>query len=192
MKRLLPLLGMLFALLAFPAAAQTDDAPVEYTERVPAENYGQPTLHARANDWADHHFAYGPKTNFVSDAATGTVSVQGTIKLKPVDNKGQNLERTARFDFNFKATDQGYTYSVSNFRVIPDAQQPGQLVSLDAYLSLLRAEKNNDKTKNDRRVRAQANAVASDIAMSFRSYMNQIPTAEDGSVGLPASESAGN
>ncbi|MCC3156627.1 DUF4468 domain-containing protein [Hymenobacter sp. 15J16-1T3B] len=193
MKRILPLLlGMFFALLAFPAAAQDEDAPIEYTERVPADNYGIATLHARAADWVDHHFAYGPKTNFVSDAAAGTVSVLGTIKLKPVDSKGQPLERTARFEFNFKATEQGYTYSVSNFKVIPDAQQPGQLVNFDAYLSLLRAEKNNDKNKNDRRVRAQANALASEIAMSFRSYMNQIPTAEDGSVGLPASESAGN
>lgn len=191
MKKILPLLGMLFALLAFPAAAQ-DDAPIEYAERVPADSYGKATLHARAADWADHHFAYGPKTNFQSDAAAGTVSVQGTLKLKPVDNKGQDQERAARFDFTFKATDEGYTYTVNNFRVAPDPAQPTQLINLEAYQSLLRAEKNNDKTKNDRRVRAQANALASDIAMSFRSYMNQIPAAEDGSVGLPATESAGH
>lgn len=190
MKKILPLLGMLFALLAFPAAAQ-DDAPIEYAERVPADSYGKATLQARATDWTTNHFAYGPKTNLRSNA-DGTVSVQGTVKLKPVDNKGQNLERAARFDFTFKATDEGYSYAVNNFRVAPDPAQPEQLVNLDAYLALLRAEKNNDKTKNDRRVRAQANSLASDIAMSFRSYMNQIPAAEDGSVGLPASQSAGN
>lgn len=191
MKKILPLLGMLFALLAFPAAAQ-DDAPIEYTERVPADSYGRATLQARAADWADHHFSYGPKTNFRSNPADGSVSVQGTVKLKPVDNKGQNLERAARFDFTFKATDEGYTYAVNNFRVAADPAQPEQLINLDAYLALLRSEKNSEKTKNDRRVRAQANSLASDIALSFRSYMNQIPNAEDGSVGLPANNGAGN
>jgi hypothetical protein len=191
MKKILPLLGMLFALLAFPAAAQ-DNAPIEYTERVLADSYGKATLQARAADWADHHFSYGPKTDFQSDAAAGTVRVQGTVKLKPVDNKGQDQERAARFDFTFKATDEGYTYAVNNFRVAPDQAQPEQLIKLDAYLALLRSEKNIEKTKNDRRVRAQANSLASDIAMSFRSYMNQIPTGEDGSVGLPANSGAGN
>jgi hypothetical protein len=181
---------MLVALLTgFSASAQ--DA-VEYTERVPTENYSRQTLQARAADWADHHFAFGPKTNYQANTEAGTVSVQGTVKVKPVDHKGQVQERTARFDFTFTATDQGYTYSVANFRVIPDPQQLDQLVGFEAYLAQLRADKNNDKTKNDKRVLAQTNSLASEIAMSFRSYMNQIPTAEDGSVGLPANSSAGN
>ncbi|GAB2963402.1 hypothetical protein GCM10027048_35460 [Hymenobacter coalescens] len=188
---MLPLFALLVMLLSnFQVTAQ-DNAPVEYTERVLTENYSQQTLQARAADWAERHFAYGPKTNFQSNPEAGTVSVQGTVKVKPVDAKGQNLERTARFDFTFTATDQGYTYSVANFRVVADPQQLDQLVDMSSYLALLQAEKNNDRTKNDKRVRAQANSLASEIALSFRSYMNQIPTSEDGSVGLPA-EGAGN
>ncbi|RTQ49735.1 DUF4468 domain-containing protein [Hymenobacter gummosus] len=190
MKKTLPLLWLMVALLSgFTAAAQ--DA-VEYAERVPTENFSRQTLQARAADWVEHHFAYGPKTNLKTNAEAGTVSVQGTVKVKPVDNKGQNLERTARFEFTFTATDQGYNYSVGHFQVIADPQQLDQLVPMEAYLAQLAAEKNVDKTKNDKRVRAQANSLASEIAMSFRGYMSQIPTAEDGSVGLPAGSSAGN
>ncbi|OON67787.1 DUF4468 domain-containing protein [Hymenobacter sp. CRA2] len=192
MKKMLPLFWMLVALLAGFSATAQDNAPVEYIERVPTESYSQQTLQARAADWADQHFAYGPKTDFQSNPAAGTVSVQGTVKVKPVDAKGQAQERAARFVFTFQATDQGYTYSIGHFRVIADPANLNQLVSMEDYLAQLGAEKHNDKTKNDKRVRAQANSLASEIAMSFRSYMSQIPSAEDGSVGLPASDSAGH
>ncbi|AYA37611.1 hypothetical protein D3Y59_11465 [Hymenobacter oligotrophus] len=176
---------MLALLAGTPALAQSD-APVEYSERVPAGSYGRSTLHARTQEWVERRFAYGPKTDFSTNPAAGTVRVLGTVKLKPVDNKGQEVERTARFEFTCQATDEGYTYSVGAFRVITDPQKLDTTVPLDDYLAQLRAEKNNDRTKNDRRVRAQANSLASEIAMSFRSYMNQIPASEDGSVGLPA------
>ncbi|KUG08084.1 DUF4468 domain-containing protein [Solirubrum puertoriconensis] len=188
MKSPLLLLGLLLGLLAgAPALAQSDTAPIEYSERVPADSYGRATLHARAQDWVERRFAYGPKTDFATNAGAGTLRVLGTVKLKPLDNKGQEAERTARFEFTFQATDEGYTYSVGAFRVITNPQNLDTLIPLDEYLTQLRAEKSNERTKNDRRVRAQANSLASEIAMSFRSYMNQIPANEDGSVGLPAS-----
>ncbi|UYZ57930.1 hypothetical protein [Hymenobacter latericus] len=187
MKSPLLLLGLLLCLFAGTPALAQSDAPVEYSERVPAGAYGRSTLHARAQEWVERRFAFGPKTDFATNAAAGTVRVLGTVKLKPLDNKGQEMERTARFEFNFQATDEGYTYSVGAFRVIPNPQNLDATAPLDDYLTQLRADKNNERTKNDRRVRAQANSLASEIAMSFRSYMNQIPAAEDGSVGLPSS-----
>lgn len=186
MKSILLLFGLLLSLLtAAPSLAQTDDAPVEYSERVSVEAISRQTMHARAREWTERRFAYGPKTDFKSNPDAGTLSVVGTVKLKPIDNKGKDVERTARFEFVFQATDQGYTYSIGSFRVIPNPEKLDVLLPLNEYLAQLRADKNVERTKNDRRVRAQANSLASEIAMAFRSYMNSMPSVEDGSVGLP-------
>ncbi|UOQ72806.1 hypothetical protein [Hymenobacter cellulosilyticus] len=57
---------------------------------------------------------------------------------------------------------------------------------LSDYITRLAAEKSNGKTFNDRRVTAQANNIASEAAMSFRSFMNTMPAAEEGGVGVPS------
>lgn len=73
--------------------------------------------------------------------------------------------------------------------MVPDAQQPTVTVALDEYVSQLSQERTNARTHNNRRVTAQASAVASDAASAFRSYMNSQPVVEDGKVGLPANAS---
>ena len=184
MKNLLLSLLMCGLLLAsFTTRAQSAaPAPVEYSERVPAEGAGSTALYRRSLDWTENRFAYGPKSNKKADAATGTVRLTGTGKVKPVDGKGREQEITVLFDFTFRANDNGYEYSVGSFRVIPDPGQPSQTMPLDAYLLELRNDKNNERTHNERRVTAQANSLASEAAMAFRSYMNSQPT--DVNVGL--------
>lgn len=171
---------MLFSLSAY---AQSDaPAPVEYSERVPAEGAGSSALYRRALDWTENRFAYGPKSGQKADATAGTLRLTGTSKVKPVDKKAREQAITILFDFTFRASDNGYEYSVGSFQAIPDPEQPSQTMPLDAYIAQLRAEKTNDQTHNDRRVTAQANSIASEAAMSFRSYMNSQPA--EGNVGL--------
>ncbi|MCC2547334.1 DUF4468 domain-containing protein [Hymenobacter sp. BT175] len=162
-------------------------APIEYSERVPVDNTNKGSLYRRGLDWAQNHFAYTPTSEFKTDPSTGSIRVIGTSKVKPVNAAGKDQISIVRFEFIFNCTSQGYTYSVGSFRYVPDPKKnPNQTISLDEYLSELAADKNIDKSHNDRRVAAQANALASEIAMNFRSFMNTIPTIEDGSVGLPA------
>jgi hypothetical protein len=175
------LCGMM--LFSLSSQAQSDaPAPVEYSERVPADGAGKSGLYRRALDWTDSHFAYGPKSNQKADATAGTLRLTGTGKVKPVDNKGREQEVTVLFDFTFRANDNGYEYSVGSFKVIPDSKQPTQTKSLDEYLTELRADKNNERTHNERRVTAQATSLASEAAMAFRSFMNSQPA--EGNVGL--------
>jgi hypothetical protein len=180
------LLSLIFCGLlsfSFVAQAQSDaPAPVEYSERVPSEGAGSTALYRRALEWTENHFAYGPKSGQKADATANTLRLTGTSKVKPVDKKGREQVITILFDFTFRATDNGYEYSVGSFRAVTDPEQPGQTMPLDAYIMQLRAEKSNDQTHNDRRVTAQANSVASEAAMSFRSFMNSQPA--DGNVGL--------
>ncbi|QJX46375.1 DUF4468 domain-containing protein [Hymenobacter taeanensis] len=173
--------GLLLASFVTRAQSETP-APVEYSERVPADGAGKSALYRSALNWTETHFAYGPKSNQKTDATTGTVRLTGTGKVKPVDTKGREKEITVLFDFNFRANDNGYEYSVGSFRVIADPEQPSQTEPLDTYLMALRAEKSNERTHNERRVTAQATSLASEAAMSFRSYMNSQPT--DVNVGL--------
>ncbi|TGD81594.1 DUF4468 domain-containing protein [Hymenobacter wooponensis] len=184
MKNLL--LGFLLCglmLFSLSTRAQSDaPAPVEYSERVPADGAGRSALYRRALDWTENHFAYGPKSGQKADAAAGTVRLTGTGKVKPVDNKGREQVLTVLFDFTFRANDNGYEYSVGSFQIIPDPGQPSQTKPIDVYLTELRADKNNERTHNERRVTAQANSLASEAAMAFRSYMNSLPT--DANVGL--------
>ncbi|TGE27389.1 DUF4468 domain-containing protein [Hymenobacter metallicola] len=185
------LFGLLLAGLVAtaPAAlAQSSGTAVSYTENVLAEEAGKDVLYRRALDWMENHFAYGPKTGAKSDAAAGMVRVTGTGKVKPVATNGKEQEQVIRFDFVFRASDKGYEYSVGSFRVIADPKKPEEAVMLSDYIAQLATEKGNSKTNNDRRVTAQANALASEAAMSFRSYMNTMPAAEESTVGLPASD----
>lgn len=173
--------GML-ALAPAAWAQSAAPAPVEYTERVPAEGAGRMALYTRALDWAQNKFSYKPVSDLKTTEAAGTLRVTGTGALKQVDSKGKDQPVTVVFDFTFQATDNGYTYTVGSFRVIPDAKQPTQIVAFDEYRTELQANRSNDKTHNDRRLTAQATSMASEAAMSFRSYMNSLPA--EGHVGL--------
>jgi len=186
-KVLLSLLVLGMMTLAPEVRAQTDaPAPVGYSERVPAENLDNTTLYRRALDWAQNRFSYGPKSGMKVDESAGTVRVTGTGKVKQVDTKGKEQEVPVLFDFSFRATGTGYEYSIGSFRVVPDTKQPSQTVPFDQYRTQLQEEKNNDKTRNDRRITAQATSLASEAAMSFRSYMNSTPA--EGQVGVAGGE----
>ncbi|GAA4392902.1 hypothetical protein GCM10023186_43920 [Hymenobacter koreensis] len=178
---------ILGTLAARPATAQTA-APLEFSEQVTTEDLSRQVLQARVLDWAKNKFAFGPQTGLQSDPQAGTVRLNGIVKLKPLAANGKEREVTAQFQFTFQASDQGYNYSVGSFQVIPNAKEPTVLIPLDQYLTQLSTEKGIERTKNDRRVAAQANARANDVALSFRSYMNSMPSIEDGNVGIAASE----
>lgn len=184
------LLGLLISgiLALVPSVqAQTDaPAPIEYSERVPAEGAGKTALYHRALEWTQNKFAYGPKSGFKAEEGVGTVRVTGTGKAKKLDAKGKDQEITVLFDFVFRANDNGYEYSVGSFRVVPDPAQPAQVVSFDDYRTELRADKSNSRTNNDRRLTAQVTSLASEAAMAFRSHMNSAPT--DDHVGVVGSE----
>ncbi|GGG27509.1 DUF4468 domain-containing protein [Hymenobacter glacieicola] len=184
------LLGLLVSgmlALAPEVKAQADaPAPIEYSERVPADGAGKTALYRRALDWTQNKFAYGPKSGMKADEGTGTVRVTGTSKVKRVDNKGKDQEVTVLFDFVFRANDNGYEYTVGSFRVVPDPKQPSQIITFDEYRTELRADKNNEKTHNERRLTAQTSSLASEAAMSFRSYMNSTPA--EGHVGVAGGE----
>jgi hypothetical protein len=186
------LFSLLFAgLVATASPVLAQDGPgasVSYSENVLAEDTGKEVLYKRALDWSQNHFAYGPKTGAKSDPATGMVRVTGTGKVKPVTTAGKEQEQVVRFDFVFRASDKGYEYSVGSFRLVPDPKKPEETVMLSDYIAQLATEKGNGKTFNDRRVTAQANALASEAAMNFRSYMNTMPSAEESTVGVPATD----
>lgn len=183
-KMLLGLLmcGMMAVTTTAVQAQTAALAPVEYSERVPAEGSGRSMLYNRALSWAQNKFSYKPTSALKATEAAGTVRITGTGTVKKVDSKGKDQPVTVLFDFVFQATDNSYTYTVGSFQVMPDAGQPAQLVSFDEYRTQLQAERGNDKTRNDRRITAQANSIASEAAMSFRSYMNSQPA--EGHVGV--------
>lgn len=176
-KILLVLLLAVLPGLLLPIQAQMgSDDPIEYTEQVPMEGAGRDMLYARALDWVQNKFTYNPQSGLDFQPAVGTIRLNGTGTIKPVDNKGKDQPLTILFTFTFQATDNGYTYHVNSFRVVSDPNQPSQTVGFSEYRSELRADRNNGKTHNDRRITAQANSLASEAAMSFRSYMNSQPT----------------
>ncbi|TGE14761.1 DUF4468 domain-containing protein [Hymenobacter elongatus] len=185
MKKVLFIL--LFAGWASTAAQAQNSAAaaVAYAENVLADGAGKEALYNRAAEWSTSHFAYGPKTGAKTDAATGMVRVTGTGKVKPVTPAGKEQEMLVRFDFVFRASETGYEYSVGSFRLVADPNKPEESVMLSDYITQLAAERSNTRTFNDRRVTAQATALASEVAMSFRSYMNTLPSAEEGMVGVP-------
>lgn len=169
---------LLSGLLTLPSAAWAQTAefePVDYTEQVTVEGAGQASLYARALDWAQHKFNYAPTAALVAEPTTGVVRITGTGTLKPVDTRGQDQVLAVLFTFRFQATDNGYSYHVNSFQVIPDPKTPGQQVPFEQFRAELRTNRLNTKTHNDRRLTAQANSLASEVAMSFRSYMNSQP-----------------
>jgi hypothetical protein len=185
------LLGILPLFVAI-SQAQTP-AAVEYSEKVTVE-HGNPTgLYQRALSWVEGPFSYTPKADLKAQKETHQIRLTGTSKIKTVaaTASGPEQERALRFDFIFSATEQGYTYTVGTFRVVPDPKQPAVTVALDEYIQQLSQERTNARTRNDRRVTAQATAVASDVASAFRSYMNSQPVVEDGEVGLPSNDNDG-
>ncbi|UOQ72805.1 DUF4468 domain-containing protein [Hymenobacter cellulosilyticus] len=122
------LFGLMFAglLASAPAAVAqvSSGASVSYSENVLAEEVGKDVLYKRALDWTQNHFPYAPKMGAKSDAATGTVRITGTGKVKPVTTAGKEQEHVIRFDFVFRASDKGYEYSVGSFRLVPDPRSP--------------------------------------------------------------------
>ena len=173
-KILLPLL--LAGALAMPLATR-GQAPerVDYAEKVVQEGAGRSALYTRALDWARNKFTYAPTSGLVAEPASGAIRVTGTGTLKPVDDRGKDQSLTVLFTFRFQATDNGYTYHVSSFEVLPDPANPTQRVPLEQYQTELRAARSTAKTHNDRRLGAQATSLASEAAMSFRSFMNSQP-----------------
>ncbi|SDY44062.1 DUF4468 domain-containing protein [Hymenobacter psychrophilus] len=181
-KVLLPFLLASFLTLPIATHAQAPER-VDYTEQVVVEGAGHDALYARALDWTQHKFNYTPTTGLVSDPSKSTIRVMGSGTLKPVDDRGKDQNMTVLFTFRFQANDNGYTYHVSSFEVVPDPKLPTQMVPLDQYQTELQASRNNAKTHNDRRLGAQANSLASEVAMSFRSFMNSQPAEDHVGVG---------
>ncbi|OUJ75853.1 DUF4468 domain-containing protein [Hymenobacter crusticola] len=184
-------LGFLFGgLLALTAPAHGQSEPVasiESIEQVSNDNTTA-TLYLRALDWAENHFTKLPKTAFKPDASAHEVRVTGTSKVTPVTVSGKEQPMVVYFDFIFKTTSQGYDYRVTNFKIVTTTGKTVETKSLEEYITQLTADHNDPKTHNARRVTAQANSLASEVALSFRSYMNNTPVTEEGTVGLPATE----
>ncbi|SMB95125.1 hypothetical protein SAMN00120144_1870 [Hymenobacter roseosalivarius DSM 11622] len=189
MKRIIVavLAGSLSLFVATAQAQTTLPASIEYSEEVTVEDGNPVALYQQALAWAEGKFPYTPKTDLQAKKESREVSLTGTSKIKMAAAKasGPEQEHAVRFTFLFRTTSQGYMYSVGNFRVVPDAKEPTITVALNEYIQLLSQARSNDRTRNDRRVAAQTNAVASDVASAFRSYMNSQPVLKDGAVGLP-------
>ena len=95
-------------------------------------------------------------------------------KVKTAAPPGQ-LERHVRFEFAFRTSPTGYDYSVGSFKFIADPGKPDEVTDFDVFVAQLAIERSNARTHNDRRVTAQATSLASEMALSFRSYMNSRP-----------------
>lgn len=174
------LLSFLLASLLFftktTCAQEAPSGPIEYREKVLDDEAEAATLYKRAVDWGENHFAYTPKATLRADAEKGEVRMTGTVKVKTTSTSGQTQEHPVLFEFNFRAVPTGgYEYSVGVFRVILDTKKPDEMVPVEEYVTRLALDKSNARTHNDRRVMAQSNSLASEIAMSFRSYMNSRP-----------------
>ena len=169
-------LGLLLSVLASlqPARAQTT-TPVGYSERVPDEGVSKSILYRRAYDWAENHFIYTPKSIIQADTTKGEVRIQGSGKVKTASPSGQLQERPVQFEFVFHTLPNGYDYRVGSFRLIPDPSKPDETIGFDEFVAQLATERSNARTHNDRRVTAQATSLASEVALSFHSYMNSRP-----------------
>lgn len=171
------LLSGLLALAPILGQAQDGAAAVEYREQVAETDADPKAVYHRALDWTEHHFKYAPKTAFRADPAKGEVRVTGASKVKTVTPSGQAQERAVQFDFTFRAVPTGYEYLVGNFHYAPDPAKPDETFTFDEYVAQLVAERTNARTRNDRRITAQTSSLASEVALSFRSYMNSRPAA---------------
>ncbi|WP_324674926.1 hypothetical protein [Hymenobacter sp. GOD-10R] len=185
------ILGFLFGSLlavAAPVHAQGDSGTtIESTEQVSSDNTAA-ALYLRALDWTENKFTKLPKTDFKSNASTREVRVTGTSKVTPVTASGKEQPMVVYFDFVFRITTQGYAYQVGNFKIVTTTGKVVETKPLEEYIAQLATDHNDAKTHNARRVTAQANSLASEVSLSFRSYMNNAPLTEEGTVGLPAAE----
>lgn len=185
------LLGLLFGgLLTVAASANAQTAtsvaePIESVEAVSSDNTAS-ALYMRALDWAENHFPKLPKTNYKTDPSASTIYVTGTSKVTPVTASGKEQPMVVYFDFVFRTTAQGYDYRVKNFQVVTTSGKAVETKALEEYITQLSLDHNDPKTHNSRRLTAQANSLASEVAIGFRSYMNNAPAMEEGTVGLPA------
>jgi len=184
-------LGLFFSgllTLAVSASAQsttTSIEPIESVELVSSDNTAT-ALYMRALDWAENHFPKLPKTNYKADPSARTITVTGTSKVTPVTANGKEQPMVVYFDFVFRTTSQGYDYRVRNFQIVTTSGKTVETKPLEEYITLIAADHNDPKTHNARRLTAQANSLASEVAIGFRSYMNNAPAMEEGTVGLPA------
>lgn len=170
------LVGVLLFSKAAYAQESSSGGPIQYTEKVLDDEAETTVLYKRTVDWSENHFGYTPKATLKADAGKGEVRMTGTVKIKTTSTSGQTQEHPVIFEFNFHALPTGgYEYSVGFFRVVLDTRKPDEMVSVEEYVTQLAMDKNNERTHNDRRVTAQSNSLASEIAMSFRSYMNSRP-----------------
>lgn len=176
------LLGFLLGLPLTTHAQST--APVAYGEQVVVTGAGRRALYQHALTWSEKGFTYAPKTDVKADAIAGTLRVRGTGRVKTLGNTNKPVETAVRFEFVFRATDNGYDYMVGSFEVILNDKQPGTTVPLDEYITRLAADRTNSRTNNDRRVRAQISSLASEVALSFRSYMNSNEGESDDAIGV--------
>ncbi|UOG74596.1 hypothetical protein MTX78_21070 [Hymenobacter tibetensis] len=171
---------LLIGVLLFSKAAYAQDSasggPIQYNEKVLDDEAEASVLYKRAIEWSESHFAYTPKATLKADAIKGELRMTGTVKIKTATTSGQVQEHPVLFEFNFHALpDGGYDYSVGFFRVILDTRKPDETVPVEEYITQLGMDRNNSRTHNDRRVTAQSSSLVSEIAMSFRSYMNSRP-----------------
>lgn len=180
-------------LIGIAAQAQTTPTAIGYSEQVSLDDSHATTLYQQALSWAESRFSYTPKADLQAKKETQEVRLTGTSKIKmaAATASGSEQERPLLFDFTFRATPQGYTYSVDAFRVVPNPKEPTVTVPLETFSQQLSLERSNARTHNDRRITAQATAVASDVATTFRSYMNSQPVVKDGEIGLSADDNDG-
>lgn len=180
--------GLLVAgLLALTPAVHAQDfvvAPVEYSERVSEESTEATVLYQHTLEWTETRFVYKPKEVIRTDSDKGEIRVSGTMKVKMASTSGQLQEQPVLFEFIFRTLPAGYEYSVGYFRVVPNAKHPEETVPFEEFVTKLSMDRTNARTHNDRRVTAQATSLASEVALSFRSYMNSRPAA--GGIGEPA------
>ena len=163
--------------LGLPAQAQDTAMPVSYTERVADEEPDQTVLFRRASDWVENHFSYSSKKVISTNAVKGELRAEGTVKVKTATTSGQLQELPVRFEFVFHTLASGYDYSVGQLRIASDPKKPEETVPFEEFVAQLAADRTNARTHNDRRITAQASSLTSEIAMSFRSYMNSRPAA---------------
>lgn len=180
--------GLLVAgLLSLASAAYAQDfvaTPIEYSERVPDEATEADVLYRRTLEWTESRFPYKPKQVIRTDPEKGEIRVSGTMKVKTTSTSGQLQEWPVLFEFYFRTLPTGYEYNVGYFRVTSNPKKPEETVPFEEFVTQLAMERTNVRTHNDRRVTAQATSLASEVAMSFRSYLNSLPAA--GAIGETA------
>ena len=150
-----------------------------YRWKVPAAA----ALYTRALDWAQNKFTYTPKSGLNAHRRRRHHPRDGHRHREAGGRSGQG--RAPHGAIHLLLPGHRQRLHLSRQLVpgnIPTPKYPPSRGASTSTALQLRAERNNDKTHNDRRITAQANSLASEAAMSFRSYMNSQPA--EGNIGL--------